>query len=84
MIMPTIHINGTPKARLLESTLEIKDAVEDAYSLLRSNGPNSRDYYPQGQEATNKAIQEHCSRLDRIESVMRELQELAEYIAFHP
>lgn len=84
MILPTIHINGTPKAQLLESTLEVKDAVETAWALLRSNGPNGRDYYPQGQEATNQAIQEHCARLTALEDVMRDLQAMAEHIAFHP
>lgn len=43
--------------------------------------PNARDYYPQGPTAHQAAVREHTSRLERLESVRRELEALAEAIA---
>ena len=51
-----------------------------AISKLSASGPNERDYYPQGHERFEQARIEHCSRLERLLSVRKELEVLAEAI----
>jgi hypothetical protein len=48
--------------------------------VLAEATPNGRDYYPQGPDVLYKAIDEHRSRQQRLESVKKELQELVENI----
>lgn len=80
MTLPTIHLNGTPKDRLIEDLCEASQALDLAYEAMKRTGPNGRDYYPQGPGALESAIDEHSDRLRRLDAVKREVDELIEAI----
>lgn len=81
MMVPTIHLNGTSKERLLDALEEAYAAIHTAIEKLGETAPNGRDYYPQGPDALFKAQEEHFARMQKLEDVRRELQELAEAIS---
>lgn len=80
MMYPTIHINGTSKSDLVADLRDSHYAVRAAIRILSEAGPHGRDYYPQGPDAINRAIEEHRSRLSRMESVLKELEDIAAHI----
>ena len=82
MMKPTIHLNGTSKAALLEDWDQAHEALTIGLRLLCQAAPNGRDYYPQGPDAIHKAQIEHTERVHRVRSVIKELEELSESIAF--
>lgn len=47
---------------------------------LADNCPNARDYYVQNENAFKQATEDHVNRLERLESVHKELMELADYV----
>ena len=73
MELPTIHLNGTSKERLIEALCEASQAIELAYQATKQTGPNGRDYYTQGAVAMENAEREHRSRLERLDAVKDEL-----------
>jgi len=78
--LPTIHLNGTHPAQLLEDLNTAHAAVLDALATMRTHGaPNGRDYYPQGTGAFQTAVAEHESRLARLDSVLQEIDTLREH-----
>jgi hypothetical protein len=81
MIFPTLHLNGTSKGALLDQYCDAAHAVDAAVTSLCENGPNGRDYYPQGQPAFFQAQAEHDARVKKLRQVRKELNEIAEYIA---
>jgi len=80
MTFPTIHMNGTSRDRLYEEICEVAGTVRAAIRAMESASPNGRDYYPQGPAALPAAAAEHRSRIERLSSVLAELQEIAEHI----
>lgn len=80
MKVPTIHLNGTSRDRLIEDLSEAYYALGKAMSALRVATPNGRDYYPQGPQAYGEALDEHLARLGKIEEVRKELEALIEGI----
>lgn len=80
MRKPSIHLNGTSKQELLDQYTESAGAVWQAIKTLADNCPNARDYYVQSNDAIKQAIEEHINRLKRLESVHKELMELADYV----
>ena len=81
MMVPTIHLNGSPGERLLDEVREAGNAIDRAIHALADAAPNARDYYPQGADAYQAADAEHRSRLHRLVSVRDELAALSEVIA---
>jgi hypothetical protein len=79
--LPTIHLNGTSKAALLDGYLDAVSAVFAATEALSEAAPNARDYYPQGDDAFKQAQDEHNARMMKLNSVLFELQQLAEHVA---
>ena len=77
MTFPTIHMNGTSAADLLEGYRKAMDALHDAQNALAECGPNGRDYYPQGPEAMTAALAEHWQRREKLAKIHDEVQELA-------
>ena len=77
--MPTINLNGTPSKQLLEEFLLSIDAMRFAISTHAMTAPYGRDYEPTG--AFAQAQFEHASRRDRLESVISELELIAEHIS---
>lgn len=80
MMFPTIHLNGSSPKDLFENACEALGALRKAISAVEATGPNGRDYYPQGDGAIKTAVCEHASRIERLRSVIAELEELAEHI----
>lgn len=75
--VPTVHMNGTSKKELLEQLSNAYGACRIAGQTLRSAWPNGRDYYVQDSGAFGRAVQEWESRLERIDSVAKELEAIA-------
>jgi hypothetical protein len=65
---------------LLEHLLAI-NGLRSAISTLRAAAPNARDYQTERLDAFALAMNEHRDRLARLESVMDELEQLAESIS---
>jgi hypothetical protein len=81
MTKPTIHLNGSYPGNLLEDLQTIQSAVRNAVEAVMEHGsPNARDYYPQGPSAHAAAVAEHQGRIERLESVRKEFEELADHV----
>ena len=80
MITPTIHMNGTSRDELLNQLVNAADAVFAAIETHAACHPNARDYYPQGPEACCTAQRAHKARASMLDTVRRELIEMAESI----
>ncbi len=74
MTIPTIHLNGTPKATLVANLMEAIEAIHVAGKALAKTYPNGRDYYPQGPAAINQAMDEHAERMGRLTLTVSELE----------
>lgn len=81
MMTPMIHLNGSSRERLLEQQTDAAAALREALEALVEASPNGRDYYPQGSGAVQAAMREHEDRLRRIQSVLCEIEALAEAIS---
>lgn len=82
MIFPTVHLNGTSKEELARQYNAAYDALNAAYAVMKLSAPNGRDYYPQGNEALDKAMQEHWDRLRRVTTLQNEFEEIIGAIEF--
>lgn len=80
MMVPTVHLNGTSKCELMRQVMGARIALHTAIDALQQACPNGRDYYVQGPDATSKAMTEHRSRLQRLQSVYDELGNLGEAV----
>lgn len=83
MILPTIHLNGTPKSHLLEG---LEPAMRAAYELrnaLAGMSPNARDYYVQGPGSFDRAATEHDARREALEKIIKDLEQQLEHISNH-
>lgn len=81
LILPTIHMNGTSKAALLEQCCDAIDAMHTAGKALAQFCPNGRDYYPQGPAATGKALDQHEARMKKLRDIIAELEKIGEHIS---
>ena len=50
--LPTIHLNGTPRGRLLEGEMKVYDALNKVSEALEQCEFHSRDYYVQDVDDT--------------------------------
>ena len=73
---PTIHLNGSGRDSLVNGWSAAWEAVGTAFEALKKTAPNGRDYYPQEPVALEKAVEEHRGRLQRLQAVQDELEEL--------
>lgn len=78
-IFPTIHLNGTAKADLLEGYLDALTALRDAHDALCKTAPNGRDYYVADTSgiAINIAMDEHRARLRKLDDIKKEIEAIA-------
>jgi len=77
MITPTIHLNGTSKAALLEGYLDVLAAGRDLREALCKAAPHGRDYYPQGSQAYTDAATDHTARLRKLNEIIKEIEVIA-------
>lgn len=80
LAVPTIHLNGTSKKALIEDLEKAVHALRAAVKAVAEASPNARDYYLQGHGAFPRATKEHASRLERVQSVEKELMTIWEAI----
>ena len=80
--VPSIWLNGTSEEKLLEDLANARTAIKAAIEALCVTAPNSRDYYPQGTAAYEKARHAHILRLEALHKLNGELVEIAEGIIF--
>jgi hypothetical protein len=80
MTVPTIHNNGTCREELVKQQLDAVNALEEAIAAVQRAMPNGRDYYPQGDGAIRRAMEEHYDRLARLLSLQSEYQTMGEKI----
>ena len=78
---PTIHLNGSGRAALLEQYTQAANAARALLEALSAASPNGRDYYPQGAAALSQASREHVARIERVSEVLCEIGELMEAVA---
>lgn len=82
MRIPTLHLNGSSKASLLDPLNRVSVLLSDALRVMQHDvTPNDRDYYPQGNGIGAVAREEHVNRMHRLESVLAEITELRDSIA---
>jgi hypothetical protein len=80
-MVPMIHLNGSDADELLDGVTEGMSKLVAAMETLRRNGPHLRDYYAYAMKGAFDAAQEqHADRLKRVESVLKELEKMAEAI----
>lgn len=77
-ICPTIHLNGTSAARLIEGYAHASIAVQDALTALDNLEFHQRDYYVQPAENWDTAVKEMQDRYARLLSVKAELDAISE------
>lgn len=81
MMIPTIHLNGTSRDNLIDGICEIDNALRKALAAMESNGPNARDYYPQGPKAFTKARAEHAARCAKVQALREEYEQMLNAVA---
>lgn len=84
MMTPSVHLNGTPRDRLLEQLETAGSALRRAIGCLHDAAPNARDYYTQGDHAYTAAAREHNARIARVHDVLAEIQAIYEHTADAP
>lgn len=80
VLKPTIHLNGTSRAQLHTDYRNAAATLRRALNDLAATAPHGRDYYVQSGNAIATAIEQHVSRVQRVESVMKELEEIAVHL----
>jgi hypothetical protein len=80
MIYPTIHAEGTPGEELLQQATEGIAAVWRALEAMSAAAPHAYDYSPQGPNAYHDALRDYINLMDRLMSVLKDLQALAQHI----
>jgi hypothetical protein len=81
IIKPTININGTSARELLEQQVTAITTLRAAISTVQAAAPNGRDYQTALPGMFHLAQVGHADRLARLESVMSELEQIAEHIS---
>ena len=82
--VPTVHLNGTSKQALLDQLQEAIGAIEDAGKALARAAPHGRDYYIQKDNPINAAMDQHDARMEKLRSIVRELEFIAEQVVDQP
>lgn len=77
LIFPVRNLHGTPSSELSEAILNVRRGVRQMLSALEQASPNGRDYYPQGDGALRKAVEEHACCCKAMTLVADELLALA-------
>jgi|WetSurMetagenome_2_1015567.scaffolds.fasta_scaffold00693_5 hypothetical protein len=76
-IIPTIHLNGSSKAELLDKLRTAIGLIDKAIDGVRQTAPNGRDYYPQGTAAFQEARDAFHLMLGKLGEVRGELYDIA-------
>jgi hypothetical protein len=77
---PCVHSNGSAAENLRDDLSLAVDAMRNATLRVEWAAPNGRDYYVQGDEAIRQSRLEHACRMDRLQNVMRELEQMRDHV----
>ena len=83
--MPTVHMNGTPKERLLEGNTDILHAINDLEDTICKCVFHGRDYYvldadPYSLESYQAALKERQKHLKNLESFKEYIEKQINHI----
>ena len=83
LVAPTVHLNGTSQAELIDQLRTAWVAVDAAIKAVAENGPHQRDYYVQAPTATawTLARQQHKRRLEKLRDIADELEEIVDNVS---
>lgn len=80
VIAPTVHLNGSGKAALLEQFNGVREAIWAAQKAMSEAHPHGRDYYVQNGpeeglygDAVRRAAEEHRARLLKLIEIEEEI-----------
>ena len=79
MQAPIVNLHGTSKSELLDQHFAACDAIRAAMLALGAAAPNGRDYQTQP-GAYTFARAEHSDRVQALDRILIELQDIAEQI----
>ena len=79
-MVPTIHTNGTSANELREQLQAAIEALHTAQRMLVQAAPNGRDYYPQGNSATEAAIAQYQRGWTDLSRMLTELEEQRDHV----
>ena len=81
LVVPTIHLNGSGKANLLEALQTAAEAVHAARDAISETCPHGRDYYVQDDpKALNKACLQYTNQVMALEDIGAQLYAVWEAI----
>ncbi len=75
-MIPAIHTNGDTAQTLEAQNMAAYEAVRTAIAALQNAAPNGRNFYTQGADATQATIKEHVTRLNNLETVYQEIEQI--------
>ena len=81
VVFPIVHLNGTSRKELMGQLERALTTLRSAEQALAEAAPHARDYYLYADKnAIKYAQQNHQKRVDRLQSVRSELQDIWESI----
>jgi hypothetical protein len=78
--VPSVHMNGTKDFDLLNQLVGAVEGLRLAQRNLMLAAPNGRDYYPQGQEAMQRVMDQHERRCQDLHRMLTELEEMRDHV----
>jgi hypothetical protein len=78
--VPTVHLNGTSAHELLAGLETAVEALREGQRRMVMAGPNGRDYYPQGNQAMTRVMDEHERRCMDLNRMLTELEEMRDHV----
>ncbi len=77
LLIPTIHLNGTPRQYLEDEAVKAYEALATARDAIRQITIHGRDFYPQGDSNAIKPRECRDELIGRLERIMTELADYA-------
>lgn len=74
--IPTVHMNGDTREELIRVNMRVYEKAGDLLTALYQSGPNGRNFYPQGVEAIIHAAEEHRDRIEAVQRIKAEMEEI--------
>lgn len=81
LAVPSVHLNGTSQGELMEHHLDVLSALRHSEKRMALNCPNGRDFYVQKTGAFEAAMHQHQERVERLRSIIAEVEAIAEAIS---
>lgn len=83
MTFPTIHMNGTSAATLIDDYIRAMLKTQEALDAVSQIEFNARDYCPQGPDAWEMARNEMSERQAKLTSVLEDFKALTVHTLKH-